>query len=106
MTKGKDSAEVVKFLNLLARVKDCWDNNPACLSEVAKKDEGVKEICDKLYLAAALLVMNERRHRQLFAAPVDPNFLTAWRDFEDRFMTPVAAIYADILAGASATEPG
>jgi hypothetical protein len=28
MTNGKDSAEVIKFLSLLARLKDCCDDDP------------------------------------------------------------------------------
>ena len=72
----------------------------------AKEDEGVKRLCNQLSLTASFLRMNERRRRQLFAAPVDPKFLTAWRDFEERFAKPLASIWlADILPGLGDIEP-
>ena len=33
MANGKDLAEVIKFLSLLARLKDCCDDDPKCLSD-------------------------------------------------------------------------
>jgi len=104
---NKDSAEVAKFMTLLAELKDYCDDDPECLLEVAKQDEAVKSLCIQLYQAASLLTkMNERRHRQLFAAPVDPKFLTAWRDFEDRFERPLADIWlADLSPELSSIEP-
>jgi hypothetical protein len=87
---GKDSAKVVNFLSLLARLKDCCDDDPECLPRLAKEDEGVKDLCDRLHWAA--FEVNERRHRQLFAAPVDPKFVVAWRDFEERFEKTVMGI--------------
>jgi hypothetical protein len=35
--------------------------------------------------AAERLHTSELHHRQLFAAPIDPKFLSAWRDFETRY---------------------
>jgi hypothetical protein len=107
MAKSKDSAEVVEFLTLLARLKDCCDDDPECLSELAKEDDVVKDLCVQLSRTAFLLRMNERRHRQLFAAPADPKFLGAWRDFEDRFDKPVGEIELDdLFPGPSGKEPG
>jgi hypothetical protein len=105
MTNGKDSAEVIKFLSLLARLKDCCDDDPKGLFDLAKEDEGVKGLCNKLSLTASFHRMNERRRRQLFAAPVDPKFLTAYRDFEERYEKPLAGIWlADILPGLDEIE--
>jgi len=40
-----------------------------------------------------------------FAAPVDPKFLTTWRDFEDRFEKPLAGIWlAGLLPGVDSTD--
>ena len=98
MASNKDSAEVVKFMALLAQLKDWCDDDPECLPELAKEDEGVKNLCRQLSLTAYLLRMNERRRRELFAAPVDPKFLTAWRDFENCFTKPVGGIWlADLI---------
>jgi hypothetical protein len=107
MTNGKDSADVVKFLTLLAKLKDCCDDDPQYLSDLAKEDEGVKDLCCRLAFTSSSLRMNERRHRQLFAAPVDPKFLNAFRDFEERYAKPVAGIWlADILPELDAPERG
>jgi hypothetical protein len=105
MANGKDSAEVVKFLSLLAQLKNCCDDDPECLFELAKDDEGIKDLCVQLSSTACFLRMNERRHRQLFAAPVDPKFLSTWRDFEDRYEKPLAGIWlADFFPGVGDTD--
>jgi hypothetical protein len=93
MTNAKDSAEAVKFLSLLARLKDCCDDDPENLSDLARDDNGVKGLCIELSETASFLRVNERRRRELFATPVDPKFLTAWRDFEERFDKPVGHIW-------------
>jgi hypothetical protein len=55
MTNGKDSAEVIKFLSLLARLKDCCDDDPEGLFDRAKEDEGLKGLCNQLSLTASFL---------------------------------------------------
>jgi hypothetical protein len=106
MASGKDSPEVIKFLSLLAQLKDCCDDDPSGLSDFAKQDEGVKSLCNQLSQTASLLRMNERHRRELFAAPVNPKFLTAYRDFEERFEKPLAGIWlADIFPGFDEIEP-
>jgi hypothetical protein len=106
MSNSKDSTEVVKFLSLLAQLKDCCEDDPKGLSDLAKEDEGVKRLCNQLAMTASILRMNERRRRHLFAAPVDPKFLTAYRDFEERFEKPLGGIWlADILPGVDKIEP-
>ncbi len=84
MPGNKDSTGVVNFLVLFAKLKNLGDE-PAALPELAKSDEAIKELCSRLSWAGHSLKMNERRHRQLFTKPVDPEFLTEWRDFEERF---------------------
>ena len=95
---GKDTHEVVEFMALFAKLKDWSDDDPEGLSDFAASDESVKELCAKLSFAAHFLKMNERRARVLFAAPVDPAFLAAWRDYEDRYEAIVSGIWlSDIL---------
>src|SRR5262245_30815889 len=94
---SKDSAEVIKFMTLFEKLKDWSDNEPESLPKLADADEGVKNLCISLCGAAHTLTMNERRRRELFAAPVDQKFLDAWRDYEDRFAKPVGAIWLDKL---------
>ncbi len=89
---AKDSAEVVEFMALFAQLKAFCDDTPDGLAELAEKDESVKDVCSRLSNAAFWLKRNERRARTLFAAPVAPAFLTAWRDYEER--------YNSVLSGA------
>lgn len=95
---GKDSLEVVNFMELFARLKDWSDDDPEGLFDFAESDESIKELCSALAMVAHSLRMNERRARILFAAPVDPKFLLIWRDFEDRYEIAVSNVwFADIL---------
>jgi len=109
MDQQKDSPEVVKFMKLFAKVKDIGDDDPEALVDLARRDEGVKDLCIQLFSAANLLARNERRRRELFAGPVDPKFQTSWRDYEKRFSSVLADIWlADIFLESRAveTEPG
>lgn len=95
---SKDTPEIVKFMTLFARLKLYSDDAPEDLSELAANDSSVKDVCIQLSLAAHFLQVNERRARALFAAPVDPTFLAAWRDYEERFETIVSGVFlSDLL---------
>lgn len=111
-TAQKDSPAVMEFMALFAKVKDWCDDDPDELRRLSEDDEGVKSLSDKLLWTAVHLERNERRRRELFAAPVDPNFLAQWRDFEERFRDIVARIslsemyaaFGDSLASPFATK--
>ena len=103
---GKDTPEVVEFMALFAKLKDWSDDDPEGLFDFAASDESVKELCTKLSFAAHFLKMNERRARVLFAAPVDPAFLAAWRDYEERYEAIVSGIWlSDLLPEFASAEP-
>lgn len=110
MAGGKDSAEVVEFMSLFARLKNWCDDASEELFDFAKSDSSVKDLCTQLADAAHVLQMNERRRRALFAAPVDPAFLTAWRDFEERYESVLSDIWLfnflpEFLTGESNRTP-
>lgn len=92
---AKDSAEVMEFMTLFARLKQWCDDAPDELADFAKTDSSVRDLSVRLSLTASFLKMNERRHRALFAAPVDPTFLVAWRDFEERYEAVLADIWLE-----------
>jgi hypothetical protein len=93
MSSGnKDSPEVVEFMTLFARLKDWSDDAPDELADLAATDASVKDLCDKLGHAAFFLWREEQQQRTLFAAPVDPAFLAAWRDYEERYAVVVGGI--------------
>ena len=94
MSSGnKDSPEVVEFMTLFARLKDWSDDAPDELADLAATDASVKDICDQLGRAAFFLWRKEREQRELFATPVDPAFLAAWRDYEERYAVVVGGIF-------------
>jgi len=92
MSGGKDSAQVVKFMTLFAKLKEWSDDAPEQLEASSAADASIKDLCNEVSGTAFFLKMNERRHRSLFAAPVDPGFLAAWRDYEERYETVVSGI--------------
>lgn len=103
---GKDSPEVLEFMALFARLKDWSDDDPEGLFDFTASDESVRELCTRLSFAAHFLKMNERRARALFAAPVDPAFLAAWRDYEARYESILSGIWvSDFLPELANAEP-
>jgi len=48
---GKDSAEVVKFMKLFARLKEWSDDQPHGLAELTATDASVEGLCIELGLA-------------------------------------------------------
>uniref|UniRef100_UPI004047FBCD hypothetical protein n=2 Tax=Yoonia sp. TaxID=2212373 RepID=UPI004047FBCD len=91
----KDSAEVMEFMTLFARLKQWCDDAPDELADFAKTDSSIHDLGISLSFTASFLKMNERRHRALFAAPVDPAFLLAWRDYEERYEAVLAGMWLD-----------
>lgn len=103
---GKDSAEVVAFMTLFARLKDWCDDAPEELFDFAKTDSSIKDLCMELSKAARFLRKKERGRGALFAAPVDPSFLAAWRDFEERYESVLANVWlADFVPELVSDEP-
>lgn len=92
---SKDSVEVMAFMNLFTRLKQWCDDAPDELADFAKTDASVRDLGISLFSTASFLKMNEKRHRALFAAPVDPAFLVAWRDYEVRYEAVLTGIWLD-----------
>lgn len=90
---GKNSAEVVDFMTLFARLKLFCEDAPDELADQAATDSSVDDLCIQLGSAAGILKTYERRAPPLFAAPVDPAFLAAWRDYEERYESVVSHIW-------------
>ena len=104
---GKDSALVVEFMTLFAKLRHWTDDEPQGIIELAGSDASIKKLCLELFDAAYFLKMNERRSRRLFAAPVDPSFISAWRDYEERYESVVANVWLlDLELGLGGEEPG
>ena len=100
MKSGKDSDEVVKFMVLFQKLRDVIADDPTDLAIRAAVDEMLKRLCIDLNFAAFFLSMNERRQRRLFSAPVDPNFIAAWRAYEESYESPISRVFlADLDFG-------
>lgn len=97
MLRHKDSSDVIKFMALFSKLKDLIDDTPEYLPDLCRDDAALRDLCFDLSMTVQSLQMNERRRRELFAAPVEPKFLTAWRDYEERFENVVPSMWlADI----------
>ncbi len=82
---GKDSAEVVEFMTLFNRLKYWCDDAPEELADLAATDTSVKDLCNRLYAVAQDLHRVEAFEPATFTAPVAPDFVDAWRDYEQRY---------------------
>jgi hypothetical protein len=63
----------------------------------AIRDESIRELCAKLSWDAFALRQAEKRHPELFTAPVNPDFIAMWRDYEKRFDEAVGWISSSVL---------
>jgi hypothetical protein len=98
---AKDHELVVRFLALFAKLRDWIDDDPESLGTLAENDESVKKICVELERTALDLRASENRERNLFAAPVDPKFVAAWRDYEQRYSYILGMLSLSDLFGVS-----
>jgi len=94
---AKDHELVARFMRFFAKLKDISDDEPAHVEELSRSDEGFRKLCLDLSLAAGMLNAAERSHRDLFTAPVDPKFVSAWRDYEQRFGGVLAGVFLEDL---------
>jgi hypothetical protein len=98
LAQGKDDEQVVKFMSLFASLQDAIGGDHAELMRVIGIDENVKSLCDDVTAAAYPLEMAERSQRRMFATPVDPAFVAAWREYESRYSSLLFQLWmADVL---------
>lgn len=92
-----NSPEVTRFLTLFSELRECTDENVVEIPRDAEHDEGLANLCRNVWLAAWKLQRNEGRRRELFAAPVDPKFLAAWREYETDYEHVLALVFFSAL---------
>jgi len=95
----KDHEHVARFMSLFAKLKDMVDD-PSDLVALSKQDDTVNEACLELHRAAFSLDSPEMTNRELFIAPADPKFISAWREYEDFYQPALATISINDLIGA------
>lgn len=99
------SPVVVEFLALFARIRELCNDDPELLEAEAYSDAELQKLCNQLFSVASDLQRNERRRRELFAAPVNPTFVRAWRDYEERYENRVAFVWlSEVLPPREAVE--
>ncbi|MFZ5719298.1 MAG: DUF4145 domain-containing protein [Pseudomonadota bacterium] len=91
-TANKDASEVVAFRSLFAQLRERIGDDPTDLARMAATDESIDELCRRLSSAGQVLRSRERAGPALFTAPVDPDFIGDWRDFEARYESIVDEI--------------
>ncbi len=98
MATGKDHGDVICFMSGYQRLRDMIDDDPGGLEKLLANDDLLKNLCVEIGEVALRLSLAERAHRQAFAAPVDPEFIRAWRDYEERYSFKIASVVlADML---------
>ena len=78
----KDSSEVIEFRSLYHRLKDWCEESPARLPDLCDKDESVRQLCLRLHFTSCFMKYGERLRPELYASPVDPDFIKDWREYE------------------------
>jgi hypothetical protein len=104
VAESKDSPEIIEFMVLLSRLKDWCEDLPDELVEAELKDSSISELCSQLWVSTFYLKTNERRHQSLFAHPVDPRFLSEFRDYEQRYDHVISHIELYKLFGADPSD--
>jgi hypothetical protein len=94
---AKDHELIVRFMSLFAKLRDMSDDEPARIEELSRSDESFRKLCLDLSYAVGSVKIAERSQRALFAAPVDPQFKSAWRDYGQRFDRVLAGVFLDHL---------
>jgi hypothetical protein len=84
VSTAKDSPEVMEFMALFHKLRDRIHDDPEGLEELAAHDPELRDLCANLELTAQSMWMGKQFRRTLFAAPVDPKFVSSWRDYEGR----------------------
>lgn len=87
---SKDSHEVVRFMAMFARLKELINDEPGGLLTAAAQESHVQKLCYELLIITMLLGMSENQSRTQHTSPVDPKFVSAWRDYQDRYERVVA----------------
>ena len=94
---GTDSDDVIRFMTQFARLKSWVDDDPMDLVSDAIRDESIRDICVSLNWDAYVLRQAEQRHPELFTAPVNPDFIALWRDYEKRYERVVNWVSSSVL---------
>lgn len=89
----RHSEEVVSFMVAFRKLRDMVDDDSTDLTRRALADARLVSVCNEVGSAGTTLLMAERVQRQLFSAPVDPQFIEAWRDYQSRFEAQIADIF-------------
>lgn len=62
-----------------------FSNDPSSLDKRLSDDEPFMKICNDLWSAGETLIRSQRTRRGYFIAPVNPNFIKTWRDYQTRY---------------------
>ena len=81
----KDSSEVFQFRSLYHRRKDWCEESPVNLPQLCDKNESVRRLCFRLNFAGCLMKYGERLRPELYASPIDPDFIKDWREYEELY---------------------
>lgn len=107
MSAPKDSPEAMKFMSLYQKLRDMIDDDPSDLVKISQTDTPLKKLCVELNSVGYKIKASEKRHRRMFSHPVDPKFVSAWRDYEKRYedLVQTAAFFGSAFEGIDPNDP-
>ncbi len=100
MFGSESDSELVRwFMKLFAKLKCRIDDDPKHLLSDFDADNGLNQLVRTLDEAVQELKMLELGDQQLFSGPTNPQFITTWRDYENRFEPAVARLLSIFREG-------
>ena len=97
MTALKDSPNVVEFRTLYRQLKERCGERPANLPELCEDSESIRKLSFELLWSGVVMRYSERLRPELYASPVDPDFIREWREFEEFYEPAIDKIFAEEL---------
>jgi hypothetical protein len=98
--------DVEQFLILFAKIREMTDDDPEHVVSTARTDHIFRKICDRLWWCFFQLTQAEQGSRELYATTVDPQFISAWRDYNSRYSQEISSVQLmEIGIEVSGTKP-
>jgi hypothetical protein len=98
-----DDPDVTKFLILFERLRTVIDDDPVGLEELATTDDKLRTLC--IDLGDIALRLSRAEDEAGFIAPVNPKYISAWRDYGDRYSSAIAGIWLGLIGFDFGAQP-
>ena len=80
-----DSVEVRNFVAAFQKLRTLVDDSPELIVSEAQDNKALHKLRHVLFEVALEMRRKEKNRRELFASPVNPEFIAAWRDYQSNY---------------------